>query len=49
MDHREEKKCGQRRSERGARLKVVDLFNDQRLSEEVLEFLRDTEIGRRYE
>jgi hypothetical protein len=49
MDHREEKKCGQRRSERGASLKVVDLFKDERLSEAVLEFLRDTEIGRRYE
>jgi hypothetical protein len=43
------KKRGQRRSERGARLKVVDLFKNERLTEAVLEFLDDTEIGRRYE
>jgi hypothetical protein len=43
------RKRGQRRSERGARLKVVDLFKDERLTEAVLEFLKDTEIGRRYE
>jgi hypothetical protein len=33
------RKCGQRRSERGARLKVVDLFRDERPTEAVLEFL----------
>jgi hypothetical protein len=33
------RKRGQRRSERGARLKVVDLFRDERLTEAVLEFL----------
>jgi hypothetical protein len=43
------RKRRQRRSERGARLKVVDLFRDERLTEAVLEFLKDTEIGRRYE
>jgi hypothetical protein len=43
------RKRGQRRSERGARLKVVDLFKDERLTGAVLEFLKDTEIGRRYE
>jgi hypothetical protein len=43
------RKRGQRRSERGARLKVVDVFKDERLTEAVLEFLKDTEIGRRYE
>jgi hypothetical protein len=43
------RKRGQRRSERGARLKVVDLFKDERLTGAVLEFLDDTEIGRRYE
>jgi hypothetical protein len=42
------RKRRQRRSERGARLKVVDLFRDERLTEAVLEFLKDTEIGRRY-
>jgi hypothetical protein len=31
---------GQRRNERGARLKVVDLFKDERLTEAVLEFLQ---------
>jgi hypothetical protein len=40
---------GQRRSERGARLKLVDLFKDERLTGAVLEFLEETEIGRRYE
>jgi hypothetical protein len=43
------RKRGQRRSERGARLKVVDLFKDERLTGAVLEFLEETEIGRRYE
>jgi hypothetical protein len=43
------RKRGQRRSGRGARLKVVDLFEDERLTEAVLEFLKDIEIGRRYE
>jgi hypothetical protein len=43
------RKRGQWRSERGARLKVVDLFKDERLTAAVLEFLEDTEIGRRYE
>jgi hypothetical protein len=43
------RKRGQRRSEREARLKVVDLFKDERLTGAVLEFLDDTEIGRRYE
>jgi hypothetical protein len=43
------RKRGQRRSERGAQLKVVDLFKDERLTEAVLGFLKDTEIGRRYE
>jgi hypothetical protein len=28
---------------------VVDLFKDERLTGAVLEFLKDTEIGRRYE
>jgi hypothetical protein len=41
--------CGQRRRERGARLKVVDLFKDERLTGAVLDFLKDTEVGRRYE
>jgi hypothetical protein len=40
---------GQQRNERGARLKVVDLFKDERMTEAVLEFLEDTEIDRRYE
>jgi hypothetical protein len=40
---------GQRRNERGARLKVVDIFKDERMTKAVLEFLEDTEIGRRYE
>jgi hypothetical protein len=43
------RKRGQRRSERGARLKVVDLVKDERLTGAVLEFLEETEIGRRYE
>jgi hypothetical protein len=30
-------------------LKVVDLFKDDRLTEAVLEFIADTEVGRRYE
>jgi hypothetical protein len=43
------RKRGQRRRERGARLKVVDLFKDERLTGAVLDFLKDTEVGRRYE
>jgi hypothetical protein len=39
---------GKRRG-RGARLKVVSLFQDERLTDAVLEFLEQTEIGRRYE
>jgi hypothetical protein len=31
------------------RLKVVDLFNDDRLTKAILEFLAATEVGRRYE
>jgi hypothetical protein len=34
---------------RGARLNVVSLFQDERLTEAILEFLEQTEIGRRYE
>jgi hypothetical protein len=30
-------------------MKVVDLFKNERLTAAVLEFLEDTEIGRRYE
>jgi hypothetical protein len=33
----------------GARLKVVSLFQDERLTEVILEFLEETEVGRRYE
>jgi hypothetical protein len=36
-------------NERGARLKVAELFKDERLTGAVLEFLEETEIGRRYE
>jgi hypothetical protein len=39
---------GKRRG-RGPRLKVVSLFQDERLTEFVLEFLEATEVGRRYE
>jgi hypothetical protein len=35
--------------ERGARLKVVNLFKDERLTGAVLDFLKDTDIGKRYE
>jgi hypothetical protein len=35
------RKRGQRRCERGARLKVVDPFKEERLTEAVLEFLKD--------
>jgi hypothetical protein len=38
-----------RRRGRGARLKVVSLFQDEQLTDAVLEFLEQTEIGRRYE
>jgi hypothetical protein len=31
------------------RLKVVDLFNDDRLTKAILEFLAATEVGRHYE
>jgi hypothetical protein len=43
------RKRGQRRRERGARLKVADLFKDERLTGVVLDFLKDTDIGKRYE
>jgi hypothetical protein len=39
---------GKRRG-RGARLNVVSLFQDERLTEVILEFLEETEVGRRYE
>jgi hypothetical protein len=38
---------GKRRG-RGARFNVVSLFQDERLTEVILEFLAETEIGRRY-
>jgi hypothetical protein len=41
-------KITRRKREREGRLKV-DLFKDERLTEAVLEFLADTEVGRRYE
>jgi hypothetical protein len=43
------RKRGQQRNECGARLKVVNLFKDERLTGAVLEFLEETEIGRRFE
>jgi hypothetical protein len=43
------RKRGQRRRERGARVKVVDLFKDERLTGAVLDFLKDTDVGKRYE
>jgi hypothetical protein len=39
---------GKRRG-RDARLNVVSLFRDERLTEVILEFLAETEVGRRYE
>jgi hypothetical protein len=43
-----EKITGKKRG-RGDRLKVVTLFQDERLTDAILEFLAETEIGRRYE
>jgi hypothetical protein len=43
-----EKITGRKRG-RGRRLKVVTLFHDERLTDAILEFLAETEIGRRYE
>jgi hypothetical protein len=34
---------------RGRRLKVVSLFQDERFTEAILDFLDETEIGKRYE
>jgi hypothetical protein len=39
---------GKRRG-RGGRVNVVSLFQDERLTEAVLEFLEETEVGKRYE
>jgi hypothetical protein len=39
---------GKRRG-RDARLNAVSLFQDERLTEVNLEFLAETEVGRRYE
>jgi hypothetical protein len=43
-----EKLTGKRRG-RGRRLKVVSLFQDERFTEAILDFLDETEIGKRYE
>jgi hypothetical protein len=43
------RKRGQRRRERGARVKVVDLFKNEKLTGAVLDFLKDTDIGKRWE
>jgi hypothetical protein len=39
---------GKRRG-RGTRLNVVSLFQDERLTKDILEFLERTDIGKRYE
>jgi hypothetical protein len=48
LKKRVERITGKRRK-RGARVKVVDLFKDERLTGAVLDFLKDTDIGKRYE
>jgi hypothetical protein len=43
------KKITGRKGGRGGSLKAVELFKDERLTEALLEFLADTEVGRRCE